>query len=108
MRAMCEKVIPNSNSSWRYFKYTLDFIPFNWHYHPEFEICLTLNSSGVCHIGDYIAPYAELDLVILGPDLPHTWQSSVNDDDSLQVVHVAQIPKNGFSNKLPATLNLQS
>ena len=93
MRAMCEKVIPNSNSSWRYCKYTLDFIPFNWHYHPEFEICLTLNSNGVCHIGDYIAPYTDLDLVILGPDLPHTWQSSANDDESLQVVHVAQIPK---------------
>ena len=28
MRAMCEKVIPNTNSSWRYFKYTLDYIPF--------------------------------------------------------------------------------
>lgn len=97
MRAMCEKVIPNTNSSWRYCKYTLDFIPFNWHYHPEYEICLTLNSKGVCHIGDYIAPYSELDLVILGPDLPHTWQSSPNADNSVQVVHVAQVPKKWLS-----------
>ncbi|RZF91866.1 AraC family transcriptional regulator [Pseudoalteromonas sp. N1230-9] len=93
MRAMCEKVIPNTNSSWRYCKYQLDYIPFNWHYHPEFEVCLTLNSQGVCHIGDYIAPYDELDLVLLGPDLPHTWQSTPNQDQSNQVVHVAQIPK---------------
>ena len=97
MRAMCEKVIPNTNSSWRYCKYRLDFIPFNWHYHPEYEICLTLNSKGVCHIGDYIAPYGDLDLVILGPDLPHTWQSSPNPDDTEQVVHVAQIPKKWLS-----------
>ncbi|MDP2634948.1 MULTISPECIES: AraC family transcriptional regulator [unclassified Pseudoalteromonas] len=97
MRAMCEKVIPNNNSSWRYCKYTLDYIPFNWHYHPEFEICLTLNSQGVCHIGDYIAPYGDLDLVILGPDLPHTWQSSPNSDNSVQIVHVAQIPKKWLS-----------
>lgn len=93
MRAMCEKVIPSSNSSWRYCKYSLDYIPFNWHYHPEYEICLTLNSHGVCHIGDYIAPYGGLDLVILGPDLPHTWQSQPNNDNSIQIVHVAQIPK---------------
>ncbi|KPH63751.1 AraC family transcriptional regulator [Pseudoalteromonas porphyrae] len=97
MRAMCEKVIPSNNSSWRYCKYSLDYIPFNWHYHPEFEICLTLNSQGVCHIGDYIAPYDDLDLVILGPDLPHTWQSSPNSDNSVQIVHVAQIPKKWLS-----------
>ncbi|MFK3865382.1 AraC family transcriptional regulator [Pseudoalteromonas rhizosphaerae] len=100
MRAMCEKVIPNTNSSWRYCKYTLDYIPFNWHYHPDFEICLTLNSQGVCHIGDYIAPYGELDLVILGADLPHTWQSSPNIDNSVQVVHVAQIPKKWLSQQI--------
>lgn len=76
----------------RYCLYQLPEIPFNWHYHPEYEICLTLNSVGVCHVGDHIAPYEDLDLVILGPDLPHTWQSKPNLDHSAHVVHVAQIP----------------
>ncbi|MCG7566101.1 AraC family transcriptional regulator [Pseudoalteromonas ruthenica] len=92
MRAMCEKVIPSPNCSWRYCLYRLPEIPFNWHYHPEYEICLTLNSRGVCHIGDYIAPYGDYDLVLLGPELPHTWQSKINTDLSEQIVHVAQIP----------------
>ncbi|MBQ4864022.1 helix-turn-helix domain-containing protein [Pseudoalteromonas sp. MMG013] len=92
MRAMCEKVIPSVNCSWRYCLYKLNEIPFNWHYHPEYEICLTLNSQGVCHVGDHIAPYGDFDLVLLGPDLPHTWQSLPNPDGSQQLVHVAQIP----------------
>jgi len=92
MKPMCEKVIPSNNSSWRYCEYRLNTIPFNWHYHPEYEICLTLNSTGVCHIGDYLSPFGDLDLVILGPDLPHTWQSNINPDGSSQIVHVAQIP----------------
>ncbi|PCK30296.1 helix-turn-helix domain-containing protein [Pseudoalteromonas piscicida] len=94
MRAMYEKVLPSPGCSWRYCLYQLPEIPFNWHYHPEYEICLTLNSVGVCHVGDHIAPYEDLDLVILGPDLPHTWQSKPNPDNSAHVVHVAQIPAN--------------
>ena len=92
MRALCEKIIPSDNCSWRYCLYKLNEIPFNWHYHAEYEICLTLNSQGVSHIGDHIAPYGDFDLVLLGPDLPHTWQSQPNNDGTEQLVHVAQIP----------------
>ncbi|CCQ12309.1 Transcriptional regulator of N-acetylglucosamine utilization, AraC family [Pseudoalteromonas luteoviolacea B = ATCC 29581] len=92
MRALCEKVIPSPGCSWRYCLYTLNSIPFNWHYHPEYEICLTLNATGKCHIGDHIGEFTELDLVILGPNLPHTWQSNPNSNGEEQFVHVAQIP----------------
>ena len=54
---MYEKVLPTENSSWRYWLYELDEIPFNWHYHPEYEICLTLNSRGQRYIGDNIHSY---------------------------------------------------
>ncbi len=92
MRPMCEKIIPSDNSSWRYYKYQLAEIPFNWHYHPEYEICLTLNSKGLRYVGDHIDSYDNYDLVLLGPDLPHTWHSHENNDRSTQIVHVAQVP----------------
>lgn len=108
MRAMCEKVIPSANCSWRYCLYKLNEIPFNWHYHPEYEICLTLNSQGVRHIGDHITPYGDFDLVLLGPDLPHTWQSIPNPDGSQQLVHVAQIPVKWLEDLIQSNTELSS
>jgi AraC-like DNA-binding protein len=51
-------------------------IPFEWHHHPEFELTLTLNSRGHRFIGDHLGPYDDGDLVLVGPNLPHTWCSA--------------------------------
>ena len=92
MKPMYEKVLPTENSSWRYWLYALDEIPFNWHYHPEYEICLTLNSRGQRYIGDNIANYDDLDLVLLGPKLPHTWCSKTLIEPGQHLTYVAQLP----------------
>lgn len=92
MKPMYEKVLPTENSSWRYWLYALDEIPFNWHYHPEYEICLTLNSRGQRYIGDDIHPYDDLDLVLLGPKLPHTWHSRELITPGQHLTYVAQLP----------------
>ncbi|MEX2318984.1 MAG: AraC family transcriptional regulator, partial [Bauldia sp.] len=64
-------------ASWALLDRRLDAgIPFQWHYHPEFELTLTLNSRGQRYIGDAIATYGDGDLVLLGPNLPHTWNSA--------------------------------
>lgn len=49
--------------------------PFNWHYHPEFELTLTVNSRGLCFVGDHVGPYNDGDLVLIAPNLPHAFQS---------------------------------
>jgi len=64
-------------------------IPFQWHHHPEFELTLTQNSRGHRFIGDHVAPYADCDLALVGPNLPHTWASeSAIAPDQPHHVHV--------------------
>jgi AraC-like DNA-binding protein len=77
MRPFFEKVAVRPGSSWTLLNRRLDDgIPFEWHHHPEFELTLTLNSRGQRYIGDDISPYGDGDLVLLGPNLPHTWCSA--------------------------------
>ncbi|HET7714578.1 MAG TPA: AraC family transcriptional regulator [Bauldia sp.] len=77
MRPLYEKVTVPEGASWALLDRRLDDgIPFQWHYHPEYELTLTLNSRGQRYIGDSIAAYDDGDLVLLGPNLPHTWCSA--------------------------------
>lgn len=59
-----------------------DAIPFQWHHHPEFELTLTLNSEGQRFIGDHVGNYGHGDLVLVGPNLPHTWASRRKIDEA--------------------------
>lgn len=52
-----------------------DGIPFQWHHHPEYELTLTRNSRGQRFVGDHVGAYGDYDLVLVGPNLPHTWVS---------------------------------
>ncbi len=42
-----------------------------WHFHPEIEICYTIESSGRRFVGNQISDYEKSDLVMFGPNLPH-------------------------------------
>jgi AraC-like DNA-binding protein len=75
MRPLFEQVNIPLDQSWTLFDRRLPAFPFNWHYHPEFELTLTLNSVGERFVGDHIEHYGDGDLVLVGPNLPHAWQS---------------------------------
>jgi AraC-like DNA-binding protein len=76
MKPLLEKVLPPEGASWAWLDRRLEGeIPFQWHHHPEFELTLTLNSRGQRFIGDHIGAYDDGDLVLIGPNLPHTWAS---------------------------------
>lgn len=76
MRPLLEHLPTSPDSSWSMLNRRLDdAIPFEWHHHPEFELTLTLNSRGQRFVGNHVADYDHGDLVLIGPNLPHTWAS---------------------------------
>lgn len=75
MKALFERIRHPDDASWRFFLRELDELPFEWHYHPEYELTLTVNSAGERYVGDHIEAYNSGDLVLLGPNLPHSWAS---------------------------------
>jgi AraC-like DNA-binding protein len=58
-----------------------------WNYHPECELHLIRRSSGTAFVGDYIGQFRPGNLVLVGPDLPHHWES----DRRAGVVHVRDV-----------------
>ncbi|HQZ13256.1 MAG TPA: AraC family transcriptional regulator [Devosia sp.] len=83
MKPLLEKVAPPDGASWSWLDRQLhDAIPFQWHHHAEFELTLTLNSAGQRFIGDHIGDYGDGDLVLIGPNLPHTWASREKLDET--------------------------
>ncbi len=74
MRAKFEKVT-FGESSFLVFERVDQEFPMYWHYHPEFQLTLIVDSDGQRLVGDGVSEYGPGDLVLLGPNLPHTWRS---------------------------------
>ncbi len=90
MRAFLEHLQRPPEASWSMLNRRLDdAIPFQWHHHPELELTLTLNSVGQRFVGDHVGSYGHGDLVLVGPNLPHTWASRDKIDGSAP--HVALV-----------------
>lgn len=47
-----------------------------WHYHAELELIFILSGQGVRYVGNSIENFYEDELVLLGSNLPHTWNTS--------------------------------
>jgi AraC-like DNA-binding protein len=63
----------------------------NWHYHPELELLLIKNASGTSIIADKVEHFNGTYLVLLGPNLPHTFlfeqKGNLNKKSEAIVVH---------------------
>ena len=80
------------------------------HYHPEYELTLILKGKGKRLVGDSYENFSEGDLVLLGPNLPHTWISEKNQKENCRAIviqftqafteQLSQFPEMGAFEKL--------
>jgi AraC-like DNA-binding protein len=75
MKARIERVSPGGAASFLCRRRADPRFGFYWHFHPEIELTYIVRSRGRRFVGDSIEPYEDGDLVLLGPNLPHTWDS---------------------------------
>ncbi len=75
MQPILEHLDPGGQASFICRRFQLPAFPFTWHVHPELELTLIVRGRGRRFVGDSIEAFAEGDLVLLGPNLPHTWHS---------------------------------
>lgn len=76
--------------TWRAFIRRQEAFDFTWHYHNEYEITLITEGSGIRYVGTSIAAYEPGQLVLVGPDVPHTFSSRRDDDAGIAEAAVAQ------------------
>jgi AraC-like DNA-binding protein len=51
-----------------------------WHFHPEVELTCIAASRGIRFVGDRSSRFDEGDVVLVGPNLPHSWVRDAGED----------------------------
>jgi len=84
IKAILEKISHDRNRSFVLFESQGRRFDCPFHYHPEIELTLIASSSGHRYVGDHIGRFTPGDLVLMGPDLPHSY---INDAKSCERAH---------------------
>lgn len=74
MKAELEKIVPGEGKTILVaYRMNLPYLEYYWHHHPEYELTFKINIKGKRIVGDSYEDFEPGDLVLIGPDLPHTW-----------------------------------
>jgi AraC-like DNA-binding protein len=74
MKIQFEQVQEDEGSSLRLLHEHLlaEAYPWLYHYHPEFEVVCITEGKGTRQVGNHVSNYSNGDLVLMGPNLPHS------------------------------------
>jgi AraC-like DNA-binding protein len=73
MKAQLLNKFVDQNSSFALEKHSYKNFLKIWHYHPELELVMILESNGTRFVGDNIEKFKAGEIVLIGKNLPHLW-----------------------------------
>jgi AraC-like DNA-binding protein len=87
MRAKLETLPATANQqSFACYRIAMPSFELFWHYHPEYELTYIISGRGRRLVGDCYEDFAAGDLVLLGPNLPHTWVSEKTKGNTCEAI----------------------
>ena len=75
MKPEFEKIPESETSSFHLLKIEQKHFDGVWHYHPEAELTWIESGEGIRCIGENMHSFNSNDLVLIGPKVPHFWDS---------------------------------
>jgi AraC-like DNA-binding protein len=97
MEIIYEKIFVSHEHSFITRKMQMDPNSHKIHSHKNFELNYIKSGSGKRIVGNNISSYAEGDLVLLGPDIPHCWNVTETDQNLLSECIVTHFYENIIS-----------
>ncbi|HTN07357.1 AraC family transcriptional regulator [Agriterribacter sp.] len=81
------KPIPSESKLFKVeFQKTSKEFYYPWHYHSELELAFIISGKGVRYVGNSIENFYEEELVLLGSNLPHTWNSTADQEQPVNAI----------------------
>lgn len=105
------EIAPLSNEdSFLVFDRVKEDFDFPVHYHPEFEINFILNGKGIKRVvGDNIDEIEDIELVLIGPNLYHSWELHKCKNDKIHEItiqfHKDLFPESLLSRRILSPIN---
>ncbi|KXF80491.1 AraC family transcriptional regulator [Enterovibrio coralii] len=73
------------DESVRYVEHGVPHERIHWHVHEEYELHLIVKTHGKVMIGNYLGPFSPGNLTLVGPWLPHNWESQLAPGETHQL-----------------------
>lgn len=81
------KPIPSESKLFKVeFQKTSKEFYYPWHYHSELELAFIMNGKGVRYVGNSIENFYDEELVLLGSNLPHTWNTTADQEHPVNAI----------------------
>ncbi len=74
------------HSSFHAYSFHTDAFDFKWHFHPEYELTFIVKGSGYRLVGNSHREFFDNDLLLLGPNLPHTWVGKSQEPELFEAI----------------------
>jgi AraC-like DNA-binding protein len=91
MKPILRKVSVHGGHSFSVREDILPYLYNHWHYHPEAELTLIRKGRGTRLVGDHMERFADGDLVLLGPNLPHMWRNDADYFQARSPLHIEAV-----------------